>query len=108
LAAADAVARLLDSTTDPESRRGLIQMLGSAKPTHPVIIAKLVEQLDYDNRLLREDTIRALGEIGPPAAQAIQKLRVIASDPSTDQELRAQAEAALRSIEKKPPPRRAP
>ena len=80
LQAAEAVAGLLDNTSDPEARRGLIQMLGAAKSTHPIIIGKLIEQLDSKDGGLRGDTVRALGEIGPPAAQAIQQLRAIASD----------------------------
>lgn len=97
--AAAAIVSLLDRTADPEARRGLIQSLALAKPRHPAIVRKLIEQLDQDHWQLRLDAIRALGEIGPPASEALPGLRAILLDPSTQQELRRGAEAAIRSIE---------
>lgn len=96
--AAAAITSLIDRTVDPEARRGLIQRLAHAKPRHPAIIRKLMEQLDDENRLLREDTINALVQIGPPAAEALPKLYEIALDPSTPQELRQGAKSAIKSI----------
>ncbi len=100
LEAAYAIANLLEETEDPEARRGLIQKLAFVKQAHPVIVAKLVEQLDKDSERLRMTTARVLGEIGPAAAAALPKLREIASDAATGEELRQQAEAALQSIER--------
>ncbi len=106
LPAAEAVAGLLDETADSEARRELVRVLGKAKLTHPVIIAKLIEQLDRKDERLREDTVYALGEIGPPAAPAIDKLRAIAGDPASGESLRKGAERAIRSIEKDAPAER--
>jgi HEAT repeat protein len=72
--------------------------LAHAKPRHPAIIRKLIEQLDHDSTLLRQTTVRVLGEIGPPAAKALPKLYEIALDPSTPQELRQGAKATIKSI----------
>lgn len=106
LAAADAIVTLLDRIEDPEERRESIQVLAFAKPAHPVIIAKLVEQLEMDHALLLEDTIRTLGEIGTPAAaQAGAKLRALADDVNADPEMRSNAAAALRAVEGRPSPR---
>lgn len=96
--AASAIISLIDRTTDPEARRGLLQRLAHAKPRHPAIIRKLIEQLDHDSTLLRQTTVRVLGEIGPPAAEALPKLYEIALDPSTPQELRQGAKSAIKSI----------
>ena len=79
LSAADAVGGLLDSTSDPEARRELVQVLGAAKPAHPVIIGELVKHLDGESGPLRLAAVRTSGETGPPAAQAIHELRATAS-----------------------------
>lgn len=94
-----AIVSLIDRTADPEARRGLIQRLALARPRHPAIVRKLIEQLNQDHHQLRLGSVRALGNIGPPAAEALPPLRAILLDPSTQQELRQVAEAAIRSIE---------
>ncbi len=94
-----AIVSLIDRTADPEERRGLIQRLALARPRHPAIVRKLIEQLSHDHHQLRLDSVRALGNLGPPAAEALPALRAILLDPSTNQELRQVAEAAIRSIE---------
>lgn len=97
--AAAAIVSLLDRTDDPEARGGLIQRLAFARPRHPAIVRKLIEQLNQDHRQLRLDSVQALGQIGPPAAEALPALRAISLDPSTQPELRQGVEGAIRSIE---------
>jgi len=103
--AVEAVAALLDKKEDSERRREILQTLAFVKPMHPVLLAKVAEQLDEPNELLRFTTLRVLTEIGPPAAIAIHKIREIANDPATGKDLRISAEAALRAIEQRPPPK---
>lgn len=101
---AEAVLKALGSSS-AEVRRALIQSVASAKPQHPhpLIVQALIEQLSEDSRRLRQDTVRALGAIGPDAGEALPKLREIAENPKTDRELRINVEAAVRSIKGSPP-----
>lgn len=103
---AKTIANILDESTSAEARRGIILVVAQARPQqpHPLIIEKLIEQLEVDHRLLRFTTSRALGAIGAAAVDAVPKLRAIVDDPETDDDLRITVEAALRSIEGRPPP----
>lgn len=102
---AEAIAALIEEIPIDEGRRVVIQRLREARPQHPLIIEKLIVQLDEDDRLLRWDAAMALGDIGPAAGDAVAKLRSIAENPDTDDDLRIIVEGALRAIENNSPNR---
>ncbi len=95
---AQAIANALDSL-GPEARRELTQSLENARADHPIIVQKLIEQLDDDHRPLVYTTAKALGVLGSEASDAVPRLRMIAEDPDIDDQLREVVNSALRSIQ---------
>ncbi len=71
-------------------------MLGQMKSTATVVVPRLIEELgDQDTRLVQE-TITALGMIGPAARDAIPTLEKLTEHP--DPQIAERAKAALRQV----------
>jgi hypothetical protein len=99
LDAAEAIVGRLSRAEASGSRPNLIRALRAARPTHPVIVTRLIEELGEEDVLLREAVIDVIADIGTPAVRAAEKLRALADDPELDPELRARAADALDLVE---------
>ena len=74
----DLISMLEDS--DPALRRAAAVPLAEAWPTS-VIVPRLIETLNSQNRAVRSYSARMLGRIGPAASAAVPLLRAILKEP---------------------------
>lgn len=98
LQTAPAVLRVLREDPSPGARGAAARTLGEIETAHPSVTQALIDALHDADRFVRQEAVRALARIGPPARAAIPDLTRIVGNPSEDATVRALATDALRRI----------
>ncbi|MGH9804770.1 MAG: HEAT repeat domain-containing protein, partial [Candidatus Acidiferrales bacterium] len=81
-----------------EVRAEAAKTLARMSANDPDVVWSLTKSLKSSDHFLRQESIRALGKLGPAAAPAIPELEKIAENPTEDRTVRKYASQALRKI----------
>lgn len=76
-----------------------ISGLGGLRPVEDETVQFLIVQLDSDNEQTLREALRALGNLGAPAAASVERVQQIYNDTSYSDSVRGQANDALKKID---------
>lgn len=95
---AEDVLKAATESPQPRVQVKAIERLGKIKPLEPANVTYLIGLVDHSDLTIRRQALRALKDVGKPAATATKKLNDLLNDPEEDEMSRGLAKEALRSI----------
>jgi len=93
-----AVLRVHEEDPSEDVRAEAAKTLAEIGARDPAVVWSLTESLKSPDRYLRQESVRALGKLGPAASPAIEELEKVAENPREDRTIRKYAAQALRRI----------
>ena len=83
---------------DKNLRGAVLSAFRFHAPTDPRIIELVIDALGDNDRFVRQEAIAAVTQIGRPAVAALPLLRAIRGSSVTDEAMRLNAEAAIKTL----------
>jgi len=93
-----AILRVHEEDPSEEVRAEAAKTLAEISAREPAVVWSLTDSLKSSDRYLRQESVRALGKLGPAASPAVEELEKIAENPNEDRIIRKYAAQALRKI----------
>lgn len=88
----------LNNVSDKRLRGMVLSAFRLKAPSDPRVISLVIDALKDPDRFVRQEAIAAIRKLGKPAESAIPLLIDIRNDPSSDDSMRDNAEAAIRVL----------